>query len=49
MDPPRVRDTRQLVREDTPFYIAAAFTKIFQTGAGDYWAYTRKSARTLSP
>ena len=37
-DPPRV-DAKRMVREDTPWYISAAFVKIFQTGAGDYWAY----------
>ena len=41
LDPPRLEDTRCLVREDTPWYITAAFIKIFQTGAGDYWAYAK--------
>ena len=36
--PPRVDNTRELIREDTPFYITLGFLKIFQTGAGDYWA-----------
>ena len=37
-----------MVREDTPFYISAAFPKIFQTGAGDYWAYaTAREDRDL--
>ena len=40
--------TEQLVREDTPWYIAAAFPKIFQTGQGDYWAYQKqRQARGL--
>ena len=37
-DPPHV-DARRMIREDTAWYISAAFVKIFQTGAGDYWAY----------
>eukprot|EP00959_Pyramimonas_sp_CCMP1952_P042888 897453-Pyramimonas_sp.AAC.1 len=41
LDPPALADTRQLVREDTPWYISAAFVKIFQTGEGDFWAYER--------
>ena len=40
--PPRVDNTRELVREDTPFYITLGFLKIFQTGAGDYWAYEQQ-------
>ena len=31
-DPPRLEDTRRMVREDTPWYITAAFPNIFQTG-----------------
>jgi hypothetical protein len=31
-----------LLREDTPFYIALAFPKIFQTGAADFWAYAEE-------
>ena len=42
VDPPQASDVRQVVREDTPFYIALAFLKIFQTGAGDYWAFEQK-------
>ncbi len=47
VDGPRLSDTKTLVREDTPFYMAAAFVKIFQTGEGDYWAYAkqRKAAK----
>ena len=41
LDPPRLEDTRRMVREDTPWYISAAFVKIFQTGEGDYWAYAK--------
>ena len=48
VDPPRAENTRQLLREDTPFYIALAFLKIFQTGAGDYWAFAQqRSERSL--
>ena len=42
MDPPQATDVRQVVREDTPFYIALAFLRIFQTGAGDYWAFEQQ-------
>ena len=42
VDPPRAGDTRQLVREDTPYYISLAFLKIFQTGHGDYWAFVQQ-------
>ncbi len=44
LDPPRLENTRRMVREDTPWYISAAFVKIFQTGEGDYWA-TKKHAK----
>ena len=40
--PPQALTTRALVREDTPFYIALAFLKIFQTGAADYWAFVQQ-------
>ena len=36
-----ISDTRAMVREGTPFNIAAAFPKILQTGEGDYWAYAK--------
>ena len=39
VDPPRAADTRILLREDMPFFIALGFLKIFQTGSGDYWAF----------
>ena len=41
-DPPSISDSRALIPEDTPFYISLAFLKIFQTGAGDYWAFERQ-------
>ena len=41
LDPPSLEDTRGMVREDTHWYISAAFVKIFQTGEGDYWAYAK--------
>ena len=41
VDPPALK-SGQIVREDTPYYIAAAFPKIFQTGAGDYWAFRKE-------
>ena len=47
-DPPPIHDTRRMVREDTPWYIAAAFLKSFQTGAGDFWAFKKaREARKL--
>jgi len=54
-DPPPMGDSRELVREDRPWYISAAFVKIFQTGEGDHWALRRGqtaregSAGTCSP
>jgi len=51
LDPPRIASTKRqdLVREDEPWYIAAAFPKIFQTAAGDYWAFAqRRSDRRQS-
>ena len=48
LDPPSLEDTRRMVREDTPWYITAAFPKVFQTGEGDYWAYHKeRTARGL--
>ena len=40
--PPLVDDVRRLVREDAPYYMTLGFVKIFQTGAGDYWAFEHK-------
>jgi hypothetical protein len=49
VDPPRAADTRVLLREDMPFYIALGFLKVFQTGSGDYWAFEqRRRERGLS-
>ena len=42
VDPPRAGDTRQMVREDTPYYMTLAFLNIFQTGQGDYWAHAQQ-------
>ena len=42
LDPPWVESSRTLVREDSPWYIVAAFPKIFQTGSGDYWAFVNE-------
>ena len=42
VNPPRVDDGRTLLREDTPFYIALGFLKVFQTGDADYWAFEQK-------
>ena len=36
--PPKRQD---ILREDKPWYIFAAFQKIFQTWAGDYWTYAQ--------
>ena len=41
MSGPQIEDSKTLVREDTPWYISAAFPKIFQTGEGDYWAFEK--------
>ena len=43
LDPPPIASTKRqdIVREDQAWYISAAFPKIFQTGAGDYWAYAQ--------
>ena len=42
LDPPWAENSRTLVREDSPWYIVAAFPKIFQTGSGDYWAFVNQ-------
>ena len=42
VDPPKAADTRVLLREDMPFYMALGFLKIFQTGRGDFWAFEQR-------
>ena len=42
VEPPWSENGRTLIREDSPWYIVAAFPKIFQTGCGDYWAFVEK-------
>jgi hypothetical protein len=42
LEPPWSENGRTLIREDSPWYIVAAFPKIFQTGSGDYWAFAEK-------
>eukprot|EP00435_Cladocopium_sp_Y103_P010659 s3940_g2.t1 len=39
LDPPTVQSRNQLIREDSPYYIAAGFLKLFPLGQGDYWAH----------
>ena len=48
-DPPRVESTKQMVREDTPWYITAAFIKIFQTGAGDFGPMRKRAKSGVCP
>ena len=42
MGAPQIHDSKQVIAEDMPHYISLAFLKIFQTGAGDYWAFERQ-------
>ena len=42
VDPPELKNSKRLIREDTLYCISLAFPKIFQDGKNDYWAYKQE-------
>ena len=46
---PPLLESLRLVKENTPWYISVAFLKVFQTGAGNYWAYAEERKKNGLP